>query len=321
MSNAPDEKPAQSDDGAPDVADQLAGTPADEAAAEQPTADVAAPAEPAPLVEPAAAAPVTSDPFSVEPGTAPEAFAQAEPVAAPEPTQAAEPTTTPEPTAAAEATPLPTGITPPSEPTAPAAPAHPVVDPVIPHAQPQTIYVTAPTPPRARGNRGIGTLLAVLGAIAFALLHSMITAIAYVVAGRSFDLAGFVTSSGFIVPTLVFLVVFVIAVLLINRAGWWAWVLGSLVVAVATYFASIGIIMLLQNVVAMTPAEAQGTWERLAVSVQMVVALLVAREVAVWFGAAIASRGRRVKARNVEARAEYDRELAANRARYGAVER
>jgi hypothetical protein len=205
-------------------------------------------------------------------------------------------------TTAAEAAPAPELLTPP-----PAEPA-----PV------QTVYVTAPTPPKRANNRGIGALLAVLGAIAFALLHSMITAIAYVSAGRSFDLSRFVVSTGFLVPTLVFLVVFVLAVLLINRSGWWAWVLGSLVVAAVTYFASIGIIMLLGNVVAMTPTAAQAMWEALAVSAPMVVAIVVAREVAVWFGLAIAARGRRVKVRNVEAHAAYERELADNRARYGA---
>lgn len=320
MSNAPDDKRPESD-----VADQLAGTPAAETTPDT-TTDAAAPAdrtpaepapvtmatpidEPAPLVEPEPVddrAPLDASSVKTPSETT---GASGTPATATDTTT----TTTTTGTDAAEAAPLPTGVTPPSEP-------EPVVAPA-PHAQPQTVYVTAPTPPRKKSNRGIGTLLAVLGTIAFALLHGMITAIAYVAAGRSFNLTAFITSSGFIVPTLTFLVVFVLAVLVINRAGWWAWVLGSLIVAVVTYLASIGIIMLLENVVAMTPAEAQDTWERLAMSAPMLIALIVAREVAVWFGAAIASRGRRVKARNLESRADYERELAENRARYGAVER
>jgi hypothetical protein len=320
MSNAPDDKRPESD-----VADQLAGTPAAETAPDT-TPDAAAPVDRTPTDRtPAEPAPVTM----ATPIDEPAPLVEPEPVDDRAPLDASSVSTSSETTAAdasrtpgtdtttgtdaAEAAPLPTGVTPPSEP-------EPVVVPA-PHAQPQTVYVTAPTPPRKKSNRGIGTLLAVLGTIAFALLHGMITAIAYVAAGRSFNLTAFITSSGFIVPTLTFLVVFVLAVLVINRAGWWAWVLGSLIVAVVTYLASIGIIMLLENVVAMTPAEAQDTWERLAMSAPMLIALVVAREVAVWFGAAIASRGRRVKARNLESRADYERELAENRARYGAVER
>src|SRR5690606_13965651 len=230
----------------------------------------------------------------------------AEPVADPTATQAAyvhepeakddsEPKDASEPTVAAEAAPLPQGVTPPATsetPTpaaeahspasdAPAASAYPVSDPVVSSApaSPQTVYVTAPTPPKKRSNRGIGTLFAVLGTIAFGLLHSLITAIAYAAADRAFDIPRFLLSSGFLVPTITFLVVFVLAVLLINRAGWWAWVLGSLIVAAVTYFASIGIIMLLSNAVALTPAEGQEMFLRLAVSAPLVVAVVVAREV------------------------------------------
>jgi hypothetical protein len=43
---------------------------------------------------------------------------------------------------------------------------------------------------------------------------------------------------------------------------------------------------------------------------------VIAREVAIWFGLAIAARGRRVRARNIQAREQYDRELAERRAQY-----
>ncbi|MBF0672651.1 MAG: hypothetical protein IR160_08705 [Salinibacterium sp.] len=372
MSNAPDDEHPK-----PDIADQLAGTPATDVETTQ--ADAAAPgiaaadgadadgsAEPAPLAAPNASAtedssgtapagyfeergdraPVGEPEPLVEPAPSAGLFdartepSSAEPVADPTATQAAyahepESKDASESTVAAEAAPLPQGVTPPATseaPTpaaeahapaseAPAASAYPVSDPVVSSApaSPQTVYVTAPTPPKKRSNRGIGTLFAVLGTIAFGLLHSLITAIAYAAADRAFDIPRFLLSSGFLVPTITFLVVFVLAVLLINRAGWWAWVLGSLVVAAVTYFASIGIIMLLSNAVALTPAEGQEMFLRLAVSAPLVVAVAVAREVAIWFGLAIAARGRKVKARNAEARAAYDRELAESRTRYGAT--
>lgn len=347
MSNAPDDERPKSD-----IADQVAGTPATDietTQADAPTPGIAKAddtdpdadslgepePEPEPLVEPAPSAGLLD--ARTEPRSA-------EPVADPTATQAAytdvsDTSDASEPTVAAEAAPLPQGVTPPSAsetptpaseapttqtyaaPEAPVAAAYPISDPVVSSASstPQTVYVTAPAPPKKRSNRGIGTLLAVLGAIAFGLLHSLITAIAYASAGRAFDIPRFLMSSGFLVPTIAFLVVFVLAVLLINRAGWWAWVLGSLVVAAVTYFASIGIIMLLGNAVALTPAEGQDMFLRLAVSAPLVVAVIVAREVAIWFGLAIAARGRKVKARNAEERAAYDRELAESRMRYGSV--
>ena len=43
---------------------------------------------------------------------------------------------------------------------------------------------------------------------------------------------------------------------------------------------------------------------------------VLSREVSIWIGLAIAARGRRVRARNAEARASYDRELSEKRAQY-----
>lgn len=172
-------------------------------------------------------------------------------------------------------------------------------------------------PPRRKGNRGFGILLALAGSVVFAGVHAGITALVYLVAGRSFDIESFVTSSAFIVPTATFLVVFVLAALIINRAGWWAWALGSLVVAVVTYFASSGVILLLADIMTLTPSQAEEIWMSLLFSAPLIIALVVAREVSLWFGALISVRGRKVKARNAEARAAYDRDreqLATNSA-------
>ena len=48
----------------------------------------------------------------------------------------------------------------------------------------------------------------------------------------------------------------------------------------------------------------------------MIAAALVAREVSIWIGLAIAARGRRVKARNVETRTAWDREQEEKKAEY-----
>ncbi|PWB97469.1 hypothetical protein [Homoserinimonas hongtaonis] len=185
-------------------------------------------------------------------------------------------------------------------------------EPVAPQPEvdrPATVTADAPAErPRRKGNRGVGVLLAFLGAVVFAVLYAAITALVYTLAGRGFDVLEYATSSAFIVPTATFLVVFVLAALFINRAGWWAWVIGSLVIAVVTYFASSGIILLLADIMTLTPSQAQELWMGLLFSAPLIIALVVAREVSLWFGALIAARGRTVRARNAEARAAYDRE-------------
>jgi hypothetical protein len=86
-------------------------------------------------------------------------------------------------------------------------------------------------------------------------------------------------------------------------------VLGSFLLALAVYFGSIGVIMLTGNVFGMTADAASATFWSLASSPYIVIAGILAREVTIWFGAAIAARGRKVKERNLEARAAYEREL------------
>ena len=195
----------------------------------------------------------------------------------------------------------------------------------VPESQPaptvQTVYLTAPNPPRARGNRGVGTLLAIVATVVFAALLALIAALYRGIAGGEglgavFTdwLPGFLTVPLFYVPVAVFLVLFVLFVLLANRAGWGVYVLGSFVLAVALYFASIGILLALDGMVFNFTGHT--SFASLSVNPAIVIATIVAREVAIWFGAAISSRGRRVKARNVEAAAEYKRETAEKKAEF-----
>lgn len=120
-------------------------------------------------------------------------------------------------------------------------------------------------------------------------------------------------------PGLFFLLFFILLALLLNRAGWWAWVLGSLFVGVLTYAGSIVVFLLESNVVQATPQQANHLLASLAINPFVIASALLAREVALWLGAAIAARGRRVKARNVAAREEFDREAEAKRAEYDAA--
>ncbi|WP_353987306.1 hypothetical protein [Ruicaihuangia caeni] len=187
----------------------------------------------------------------------------------------------------------------------PSAPAEPV--------QPQVVYVTQPNPPRDRGNRGIGALLAIAAAIIFALLYAGAAMLLITVANQGVfevdSVTSFFLNAAFWAPVAVFAVTYVLLAVLVNRAGWWAHALGGLVVALLTYF----------SFVAVAVWSAGGTvddfrrldlwFHPLAVSV-----FVLAREVPIWFGAAIGARGRRVRARNIEAREQYEREQAAARA-------
>jgi hypothetical protein len=114
----------------------------------------------------------------------------------------------------------------------------------------------------------------------------------------------------------VFLVAFVLLVLVVNRAAWPAYIFGSILVAAAVYFGSIGILMLLGVVVGAGDGEALGSFGALATNPIIIIAALVAREVSIWMGLAISARGRRVKARNHEIVDEWEREHADTRAQY-----
>lgn len=259
--------------------------------------------------EPTTAAPETA-PALVEP-TAPEPVA-AEPAAA-EPV-AAEPMSSPtvEETAAraevvpAEAEPVPVTAVP-VEPAAaeqpePGRPGH------------QVIYVETPAPPRARGNRVVGVVLALLGAVVFAAVYALVGAFLEYFQNRPLfgdTFTGFVLSAAFWVPILVFALAFILLVVIVNRGGWAAHVFGSLLLAFVVYFASIGLLLLVGQV-----SGSPTTFSRIALYPQIIAAAVIAREVAIWFGLGIAARGRRVKARNVEARAKYEQELADQRAQY-----
>lgn len=195
-----------------------------------------------------------------------------------------------------------------------------VAEPTGPSSPVQTVYVHAPVPPRKRGNRGIGSLIALASAIIFAAIYAgVVLAIVPLFApprAVGFEFLSFISSAAFFVPVLVFAAAFILLVLILNRASWWAYILGSLFVGVLVYLVSLGILLLINNVVGMTPSGAARAFRSAAQSPIIVTAGIVAREVSLWMGAAVAARGRRVKARNAEAREDYDRDTARARADY-----
>ncbi len=179
----------------------------------------------------------------------------------------------------------------------------------------QVVYIHAPAAPRKKGNRGIGALFAVASGVAFAALLAVATAVIGMVSGGRFSFS-FLTDARFYIPVLFFIIGFVLLVLVVNRAAWWAYIVGSLAVAVFVYFGTVGAGLLGQGIISHTPAEAAVMYGVALRDPFVIVSALLAREVSIWVGAGIASRGRRVKLRNVEAHAAYEQELAEKRAEH-----
>lgn len=183
------------------------------------------------------------------------------------------------------------------------------------------LYMQSPMPPDLKGNRGAGVLIALLGTLAFALLYAgLISAMI----ARDFPPSTFltegllpwVTSWGFIAGVVAFFVGLSILVLIFGRAGWWAYVIFSLFVGVIVWVATTSTFALAGG-----PLGAEGVTgfiasaRQLAFTLPTLGAAILAREVAVWFGAWIGARGRRVTAKNTVMLEEYEVALAEVRAK------
>jgi hypothetical protein len=181
--------------------------------------------------------------------------------------------------------------------------------------QQRVVYVDAPVPPRKKSNRGIGIVIALTSAIVFAILFAAtIMGLFYASTGRT--ITDFVTQTSFFVPVILFAVGFVLLVVIANRANWWAYVLGSLFVGLFVYFGTILTLLLLGDILAATPDQAALAFSRALENPLVIAAGLLAREISLWTGAAISARGRRVKAKNLDAQEQFNLEQANRRSEY-----
>lgn len=195
------------------------------------------------------------------------------------------------------------------------APEPEVVPAPAPAPVPQTIYVQAPTPPRSRGNRGFGVLVALIGAVLFALLYA---GVAYLLllgqaaAPEATDaFVQFVVSPVFWVPIIAFFAGFALLAAIVNRGAWWYYAVFGLLVGVLAYFSYIGGALLTVRAWTLTLDEATEFLSRRWLDPFAIAAFIIAREIPVWLGGWLAARGRAVTERNRLAREAYDRELAA----------
>ncbi len=184
---------------------------------------------------------------------------------------------------------------------------------VVDSGSPQVVYVEAPVAPKKKGNRGIGSVLAIVSGVVYAVAFALVVAIIAAAQGVGQLTLSVVTQPSFYIPVLFYVIGTVLLVLIVNRAGWAAYVVGSVFVGLFVYFGTVGMLLLGQGVVLQTPTEAAALFNAGLRNPLVIAAALVAREVSMWTGALISRRGRRLKARNAEARETWERELAEKR--------
>jgi hypothetical protein len=200
-----------------------------------------------------------------------------------------------------------------------AAPAAPTGSSGIPGGEiysqaPTPVHVVHPAQPARRGNRLFGTVIALLGTVVFAVVYAAVASLFFVlnpaVDNAAATLTRFLVNFAFIVPVVFFAIAFILLVLILNRAGWWAYIIGGFVVAAIVYAGSIVGAYLAVEGWTMTP-DALGEFLRsLTMDPLPIAAAIVAREVSVWTGAVVSSRGRKVKERNAVAKADHEKTLA-----------
>lgn len=186
------------------------------------------------------------------------------------------------------------------------------------------VLVEEPQPPRRKGARGVGFAVALLATIIFAALF----AAAFFAVGYLFDRAFDATETlqtvwlrpSYLLPVVVFFLAYWLITLLVNRAGWWAHVLGAFIVALLVYAAHI----------AGAHMEQQGGWAayssvfsmdlrslgELVLAPLSVLAFILAREVPIWFGGIVARRGRKAREWNRQALDDFNAENAERLAAY-----
>ncbi|QWT24065.1 hypothetical protein KPL76_01065 [Subtercola sp. PAMC28395] len=182
------------------------------------------------------------------------------------------------------------------------------------YVPPVPVVVPVLTPPKRRSNRGVGALIALAGAVVFAIVYALVSLaiLSFSVAGSKVGsvLVQFMTSPAFYVPVIFFAIALILVVLIVNRASWWAYVFGGFLVAVVVYGAAILGALLAVQAWNFTPDQAAQFIRGLVMDPLTLAAAIVAREVTIWVGAWISSRGRKMKARNATDRDEYERKLA-----------
>lgn len=177
-------------------------------------------------------------------------------------------------------------------------------------------YADTPEAPQFKNNRGGGVLISLLAGAAFAVLFAGIIAAllapSLTMSEFSVMIIEYLLSLAFLIPVGVFVVSLIVLVLVANRAGWWAYVLGGFLVGVAVWAAAVAGLILSPDLSGFTRQEGLLNITTLMLFPIAILAGVAARETTVWFGAWIGARGRKIRAHNTRALEEYEAALADN---------
>jgi len=182
---------------------------------------------------------------------------------------------------------------------------------------PQPIFVQAPEAPRPRGNRGAAGAIGLLAALSFGVLYLAVALGVGLLEGEvTVDNVGQTALAAlgtwaFWTPVVVFFIAFWLLGAIINRGRWGHWVVFGLLVGVAAYLGHILGALFQAPFWMLTASEGAALVEAQWLTPLAIGAFIIARELTIWFGAWVASRGARVTELNIEAQREYERTLEA----------
>ncbi len=191
-------------------------------------------------------------------------------------------------------------------------------EPVSPSpSAPQPIFVQAPEQPRPRGNRGAAGAIGLLAALVFAALYlAAWLGFGYITGEvKAADLGSAalspLTRADFWVPVAVFFIGFWFLGAIINRGRWGLWVILGILVGVVSYVGHILGQLFQAPFWTLTASQGNQIVQDQLLAPLAIVAFVLGRELTIWFGAWVSSRGKRMTELNNEAQREYERTLEA----------
>ena len=168
----------------------------------------------------------------------------------------------------------------------------------------------APAVAATPSNRTTGALVALFGGVVFAVLY-VLAAWGYSAAAWMYGDSAEGTQAAFFIQdrtiaflstpvywltAIAFTLYFVILAILINKGHWRTFVLWGLVVAILTYATAIGAGLLTVRAWTLTLSEALDfMWHGIAFNTLVLVAVVLSREIPIWFGGWIAVTGRKLR--------------------------
>ena len=178
----------------------------------------------------------------------------------------------------------------------------------------------APVKPKKRGNRMFAVFVALVASVVFAALYLLAFALLRTAFNTGLDPIGeaseFAITAAFTVPVTVFAAFGVLWALIVNRAGWWAYVLGGFLAAVlvaAGYYFGAALQQHLADGLPITSIQLDEVLAKFRASEHLLTALvaaIAAREAFTWVGGIAAARGRRVSRANRRAKLSYEKRMA-----------